>query len=171
MAVLAIKKVGEPGEEVLRRRARKVERVDAAVQKLLEDMVETMYAARGIGLAAPQVGISRRLIVVDVGEGPLKLINPRLVAVGEERAVATEGCLSIPGVVGDVERPWAVTVRGLDEQGRPVRVEAEDLLARVLQHEIDHLEGRLFTDLAIHLREPEAEDSRDRDEAVGVPRA
>ncbi len=144
MAVLEIRKVGDP---VLREKAKPVARITKRHQKLLKDMIETMYAADGIGLAAPQVGVSERLIVVDIGEGPLALVNPEILAASGSD-VDREGCLSIPGVWGYVERFSRVTVQGLDEKGRPRRIEAEGLLARVLQHEIDHLDGILFTDKA-----------------------
>jgi peptide deformylase len=106
-------------------------------------MLETMYAASGIGLAAPQVGIEKRVIVVDVGEDPLVLVNPRITAVEGEQ-VGLEGCLSVPDMVGEVRRAAWVTVKGLNRRGWPVSLEGEGLLARVLQHEIDHLDGILF---------------------------
>lgn len=155
MPVLDIKKQGDP---VLRQKAKQVAQVDTPLKRLLDDMVETMYAARGIGLAAPQVGISKRVIVVDIGDGPIRMVNPRIVATGEEEEEATEGCLSIPGVLGEVWRAYTVTVRGLDENGKPVKIDAEGLLARVFQHEIDHLDGRLFIDIATDVREATKEE-------------
>src|SRR5690606_6936709 len=128
--------------------------VDERVVQLLKDMVETMYAADGVGLAAPQVGVSERLIVVDVGEGPIHLVNP-ILEEAEGVEVGREGCLSIPGVYGLVERHARVVVSGLDLDGKPVRVEGTGLLARALQHEIDHLDGVLFIDKAtevMHVR-------------------
>lgn len=154
MAILPIRKEGDP---VLRKRARPVPKVTKRIVKLLQDMEETMYAADGVGLAAPQVGISERLIVVDVGDGPIHLVNPVLVS-AEGSVIDAEGCLSIPGVVGYVERAQKVVVDGLDMKGRPRRIEAEDWLARALQHEIDHLDGILFTDKATSI-------SRDEDGA------
>lgn len=149
MAVLPIRFVPEA---VLRQKARPVERIDMILLRLLEDMIETMYEARGIGLAAPQVGISKRVIVVDIGDGPICLINPKLDEMeGEE--IGPEGCLSIPGVQGEVKRAAKLVARGVDEQGRKVRIPAEGLLARVFQHEVDHLDGRLFTDLASDIRD------------------
>jgi peptide deformylase len=120
---------------------------------LADNMLETMYAAEGVGLAAPQVGVPVRLIVVDVGEGPMVLFNPRVVAsMGE--AVAREGCLSIPGVTGEVTRADRVIVEALSPNGSGVRrVEGEGLLARALQHEIDHLDGVLFIDKATDIVE------------------
>lgn len=146
MAVLPIEKLGS---EVLRKPAGEVTEIDESLRLLAEDMFETMYAAEGIGLAAPQVGISRRLIVVDVreeGPDPFALVNPRVVETGSTTGRVEEGCLSIPGVSASVERPERVVVEGLDLDGRPVRLEVEGLLGRCLQHEIDHLEGILFID-------------------------
>lgn len=151
MAILPIRKEGDP---VLRQKAQLVPKVTKRIVKLLQDMEETMYAADGVGLAAPQVGVSERLIVVDVGDGPIHLVNPVLVA-AEGSVVDVEGCLSIPGVVGYVERAQKVVVDGLDMKGRPRRVEAEDWLARALQHEIDHLDGILFIDKATGITKQE----------------
>lgn len=144
-----------------------MERIDQALLRLLDDMVETMYEARGIGLAAPQVGISKRVIVVDIGDGPIALINPRLEELeGEE--LGSEGCLSIPGIIGEVKRAQKLVARGVNEQGLKVRIPADGLLARVFQHEVDHLDGRLFTDLAVNLRDgtrqQDDEDDEDSDE-------
>ncbi len=152
MAVLPLKYVGE---NVLRRKADKVDVVDKALARLLDDMVDTMYAANGVGLAAPQIGVSRRLFVADVGDGPIRLVNPRMVE-QNGRAFGTEGCLSIPGVMGQVERWKNVVFKGLDEKGEPVVYEAGGLLAVVFQHELDHLDGQLFTDLAVDLIDAEA---------------
>jgi peptide deformylase len=146
MAVRAIELLGS---EVLRRPAVEVAGIDEEVRTLVRDMFETMYDAEGIGLAAPQVGVSRRVIVVDVrekGVDPFPLVNPRVVEEGREREKAEEGCLSIPGVSAPVERPARVVVEGLDLEGNPVRVEGEGLLGRCLLHEIDHLDGVLFVD-------------------------
>jgi peptide deformylase len=144
-----LRKIELLGSEVLRRRADEIEAPDAELDRLIDDMFETMYDAPGIGLAAPQIGISRRLIVVDVNEPdvkPFALLNPRIVESGATRAKDEEGCLSIPGVSGVVDRPLTVVVEGLDRAGNPVRIEAEAMLARCLQHEIDHLDGVLFID-------------------------
>ncbi|MDI6871543.1 MAG: peptide deformylase [Bacillota bacterium] len=144
MAVLPIL---EEGAEVLRRRSKPVERVTRRVQRLIKDMLETMRHAEGVGLAAPQVGQLLRVIVLDVGEGPMALVNPEVVAArGQETDL--EGCLSVPGRVGYVSRPAEVTVKGLNERGQPSEVKGKGLLARVLQHEIDHLDGILFIDRA-----------------------
>lgn len=134
----------------LLRKAAPVARVDDRIRELVRDMFETMYAASGIGLAAPQVGVGKRVIVVDVSPvekeiAPLALVNPEIV---ERKGLVegTEGCLSIPGVEGIVPRAEYVLVRALDPQGQPVRIRAEGLLSRALQHEIDHLDGILFID-------------------------
>ncbi len=144
MAVLQIRTLGDP---VLRQKARPVGRVTKRIIKLLKNMEETMYAADGAGIAAPQVGISERIIVVDVGEGPLHLINPQ-VTQASGSVVEREGCLSVPGVSGYVDRAEQVVVTGLDEKGKQKRIQADGWLARALQHEIDHLDGILFIDKA-----------------------
>lgn len=143
MAKLAIRTIGDP---VLRQPAKAIGKVNKRVQKLAKDMLESMYAADGVGLAGPQVGVGEQIIVVDIGDGPLIVVNPRIVASeGEETDV--EGCLSVPERRGYVKR-WAfIVVEGVDENGEHVTVKANGLLARVFQHEIDHLNGVLFVDL------------------------
>jgi peptide deformylase len=148
---MAVLKIEMLGAEVLRKRAAEVAEIDDELRALIRSMFETMYAAEGIGLAGPQVGVSRRVIVVDVGEesqgrGPFALVNPRVVEAGRETEKAEEGCLSIPGVAAAVTRPARVVVEGLSPEGQPVRIEGEGLLGRCLQHEIDHLDGILFVD-------------------------
>jgi peptide deformylase len=130
-------------DPILLAKAQVVARVSSRIQRLAQNMLETMYPASGIGLAAPQVGVQKRVIVVDVGEGALVLVNPTI-ATAEGEQLGLEGCLSLPDLVGEVRRAEWVTVNGLNGQGRPVRLEGEGLLARVLQHEIDHLDGILF---------------------------
>jgi peptide deformylase len=137
-------------DEVLRRSADRVERFDEELRRLVDDMLETMYAAPGIGLAAPQVGVSRRVIVIDLSSRSdpaqvLALANPEIVEAAEE-IECDEGCLSLPEFNAKVRRARRVTVRGQDLEGRPVEIRGEDLLARALQHEIDHTEGRLLLD-------------------------
>jgi len=135
-------------DDILRKKARSVDNVNNRIRSLLEDMAETMYHADGAGLAAPQVGILSRLAVLDIGEGLIKLINPVIVeAYGEQQE--PEGCLSIPGVYGEVNRPEKVVVKALDENGKPLVLEGAGLLARALCHEIDHLDGILFIDKVI----------------------
>ena len=141
---------------VLRQKARKVTDFGPGLQLLVEDMIETMRQAPGVGLAAPQVGESTRLIVVEFGDEdnedvPPKLyvmLNPEITRASQETLIGTEGCLSIPGIQGDVERLEAVTVKGLNRHGQPMTVKAKGWLARIFQHEIDHLDGVLFVDRA-----------------------
>jgi peptide deformylase len=137
------------GSPVLRQRSAPVAAVDDEVRRLVDDLFETMRAAKGVGLAANQVGVALRVAVVDVGEEvppPLVLINPRIVRASDATETAEEGCLSIPDIFGDVERPLAVTVEALDRDGNPYRAEVSALKARAVQHEIDHLDGVLFLD-------------------------
>jgi len=146
MAVRPMRLLGDP---VLRSVAIPVAAIDDEVRTLISDMFDTMYEQDGVGLAAPQIGVSARVIVVDpheAGTTPFALINPVIVESGLELERAEEGCLSIPGLREIVERPATVAVVGLDRDGSPVRVEADGLLARILQHEVDHLEGVLFID-------------------------
>lgn len=140
-------KVVLTGDPVLRRIAHPVKEVNDNIKKLMNNMAETMYHAKGVGLAAPQVGISKRVIVVDIGEGLFKLVNPEIVASSGIQDGA-EGCLSVPDVVGNVKRSERVTVKALDENGDEVTIEATGYLARAFQHEIDHLNGIIFTDKA-----------------------
>ena len=143
MSLLEIRVLGDP---VLRRETNTVEQVTDEMRRLIDDMIETMYAAKGIGLAAPQVGRLERIAVVDVdGKSPFAIVNPEIV-MREGSAKGEEGCLSIPDVFGDVERAERVVVRALDRDGKPFELEATELLARCLQHEIDHLHGKLFID-------------------------
>jgi peptide deformylase len=142
VALLDIHVLGSP---ILREPTRPVDQVTDELRRLVDDMFETMHAAKGIGLAAPQVGRTERLFVAEVDERPLVFINPEIV-LAEGKAKGEEGCLSIPEVYGDVERAARVVMRGLDRDGAPQEVEATELLARCLQHELDHLHGRLFID-------------------------
>ncbi|QEK11996.1 peptide deformylase [Crassaminicella thermophila] len=145
---MAIRNIVRDGDPVLRKKSRTVEKVDQRVLTLLDDMKETMYNADGVGLAAPQVGILKRIIIIDVGDGLIELINPEIVEVKGEQ-IEAEGCLSVPGVTGDVKRPKWVRVRGIDRYGNMIEMEGKDLLARAFCHEIDHLDGILFTDKVI----------------------
>lgn len=146
---MAIRIIVKEPDEVLHKTAKEVKEVTPNVKKLLNDMADTMYDAEGVGLAAPQVGILKRLIVVDVGDehGLIKMVNPEIVA-KEGEQFGPEGCLSIPGLNGDVRRAEQVTVKGLDENGKELTITGTGLLARCFQHEIDHLDGVLFTDIA-----------------------
>jgi peptide deformylase len=146
---MAIRQVRVLGDPVLRALAAPVARITDEVRALIADMFDTMYAEDGVGLAAPQVGLGQRVIVIDPREeniAPFALVNPRIVEFGEAVDRAEEGCLSIPGLKEIVERPATVVVEGLDRAGEPVRMAAEGLLARILQHEVDHLDGILFID-------------------------
>jgi peptide deformylase len=159
-------------EPVLRRKARLVTTFDDNLQTLIDDMIETMRQAPGVGLAAPQVDVSERLIVVEYGdeeedengeiiELPKKLfavINPEIVKTSEETEMGVEGCLSIPGLVGEVERFSAIQIKGLNRHGKPTKIKAEGWLARIFQHEIDHLNGVLFPDLATKVWQPQTEE-------------
>ena len=147
---MAIRPIVKWGTPVLHAPAAPVARVDASVQRLLEDMVDTMYAAPGIGLAAPQIGVGLRVIVIDLSVGAepgrlIKLVNPEFV-LKEGKQQHEEGCLSIPDFGGSPTRPARVIVRGLDAEGRPCELEGSELLARAFCHEIDHIDGLLFVD-------------------------
>jgi peptide deformylase len=152
---LAVRRILNSSHHILRGKAEPVAAVNSTIVKLLDDMVETMYEAKGVGLAAPQIGIAKRLIVLDAGDrNVLQLINPCIVNV-EGNCVDVEGCLSVPGIFGEVERAEKVTVTAMDKEGRELQLEAEGLLARILQHEIDHLDGTLFVDKAVRMVDPE----------------
>lgn len=152
MAVYEIVKKGDP---ILREKAKEVKEINASILRLLDNMKDTMYAANGVGLAAPQIGVPKRVIIVDIGDEELfELVNPEIVF-SEGLETDTEGCLSVPGVVGEVARAQKIKIKGLDRQGKTVEIEAEGLLARAFQHEMDHLEGILFIDKAQNLRSAE----------------
>ena len=160
---MSVKEIVTLPQAILRHKARTVSDFGPGLQTLVEDMIETMRQAPGVGLAAPQVGESTRLIVVEYGdeeneETPPKLYvlaNPEITRSSEDTVLGTEGCLSIPGIQGDVERLSAVTVKGLNRRGRPMTVKAKGWLARIFQHEIDHLDGVLFVDRAEKLWQAE----------------
>ena len=140
---MAIRQILKEGDETLNKVSRKVEKIDERIITLLEDMKETMYKADGVGLAAPQVGILKRVVVIDIGDGVLELINPEIISsTGEQEEI--EGCLSLPGVSGYTKRPMNVTVTAFDREGREIVITGTGLLARALCHEIDHLDGILF---------------------------
>ena len=154
MSVLPIITIPDP---VLRKISDPVERIDSAVVKLMDDMLETMYDAPGIGLAAIQVGIPQRIVVIDTadeGEGrqPLCLVNPEIVKLGSATRLYEEGCLSIPDITVEIERPDTVTVRYIDRAGKQQEIEADGLLATALQHELDHLDGHLIIDFLSRLK-------------------
>jgi peptide deformylase len=152
----------------LRRKSHKVTRFDKAFQVLVDDMIATMREAPGVGLAAPQIAVPYRLIVVEFGdeldeEAPKKLYvlaNPEIIQTSEEKVVGIEACLSVPGLVGEVERFQQITIRGLNRFGKPTRIKAKDWLARIFQHEMDHLDGVLYVDRASRVWQPTEEEAQ-----------
>ncbi len=143
MAVLPIRIAPDP---VLRQKSKRVKAIDGSIKKLISDMIETMHSASGAGLAAPQVGVPLRVIVIGLPEEEdIVLINPEIVRRKGERSV-TEGCLSVPGYFGEIKRAESVTVKGRDPEGKEIRIKASDLLAQALEHEIDHINGVLYID-------------------------
>ncbi|MCI8709307.1 MAG: peptide deformylase [Dorea sp.] len=156
---MAIRKIREIGDEVLSKRCKEVTKMNLRTKILINDMLDTMYEGMGVGLAAPQVGILKRIAVVDIGDGPIVLINPEVIEEDGEQT-GEEGCLSVPGKAGVVTRPNHVKVRTLTEDMEETVIEGEELLARALCHEIDHLDGKLYVNLVeggLHDVEP-AED-------------
>lgn len=143
---MAIRKIREIGDVVLNKACKEVTEMTGRTKVLIEDMLDTMYAAYGVGIAAPQVGILKRIVTIDVGEGPIILINPEIIETSGEQT-GDEGCLSVPGKSGTVTRPDYAKVKALNEQMEPIVVEGEGLLARALCHEIDHLNGTLYVEL------------------------
>jgi peptide deformylase len=145
MAKLTIRQAGDP---VLRGKSLPVVKIDKSVFKLLDNMAETMYAAAGVGLAAPQVGVGKRVIVIDTGDGLLELINPRIIASEGAQICKQEGCLSFPGIFGEVERAGKIELEAINRRRQKIRLSAEGIKAQAIQHEIDHLDGILFIDRA-----------------------
>ena len=141
---MALRKIREYGDEILTKKCREVKEMTPRLKELVADMLETMYQAEGVGLAAPQVGVLKRIVVIDIGEGPIVLVNPKIVAQDGEQE-GNEGCLSVPGKAGVVVRPNHVIAEGFDADMNPVTVEGEELLARAICHELDHLEGIMYT--------------------------
>ena len=166
---MALRRIVTLPDPVLKRKARAVTKFDKDLQSLLNDMVETMREAPGVGLAAPQIGLSERIVVIEYFEkvedeekedAPKKVwavINPEIVNASDEKLMGVEGCLSIPGLVGEVERHAEVQVRALNRHGKPMKIKAKGWLARIFQHEIDHLNGVLFTERAERVWQPEKE--------------
>lgn len=142
---MAIRNIVKYGDDILRKTCRTQLKFDDRLRQILDDMAQTMYAAEGVGLAAPQVGILRRYCIVDVGDGLLELINPVLIASSGEQ-IGQEGCLSIPGKYADVKRPMKITVRAQDRNGESFEINASELKARAILHEMDHLDGVLYID-------------------------
>ncbi|MGL5695307.1 MAG: peptide deformylase [Peptostreptococcaceae bacterium] len=142
---MALRQIVQIGEPVLRKVSKKVDKIDDKIIQLLDDMADTMYEADGVGLAAPQIGILKRVVVIDVGDGLLELINPEIVEISGTQT-DDEGCLSVAGQSGEVTRPYIVKVRAYNRQGQLFEIVGEELLARAFCHEIDHLDGILFVD-------------------------
>lgn len=159
---MAIRAIVHESDPILRKKSKTVDHFDQKLWELLDDMEESMRAANGVGLAAPQVGFLKRVVLVDVGEGKLELINPVIVYQSKKEIEGDEGCLSSPGEYGVVPRPAKVTVKAQDRMGKAIEVTGEGFLARALCHEIDHLEGVLFKDLVIAMHEPEAPRARQK---------
>lgn len=151
MSLRIIRKIGD---DLLRKKSREIKKIDDRIIELLDDMKETMYDREGVGLAAPQVGVLRRAVVVDVGEGFYEFINPRIISQDGE-VTMTEGCLSVPENIGDVKRPQKIVVRAYNRQGEEFEIEATDYFARAICHEIDHLDGILFLDKATNIAQKE----------------
>ena len=149
---MAIRNIRYDTDEVLRKRSREIETIDNKIRELAIDMLDTMYKFDGVGLAAPQVGILKRIITIDIGEGPKVLINP-VIKKAQGKQTGEEGCLSFPNVFGNVDRPETVVVEAFDIDGNKIRIKAKGLEAVVLSHEIDHLEGILFVDKAYDMYE------------------
>ena len=142
---MALRNIRKYGDDILRKKCREVDNIDKRLLTLIKDMFDTMYEADGVGLAAPQVGILKRLVVIDIGEGPLVFINPEILET-DGKQIDQEGCLSLPGELEEVMRPNYVRARALNEKGEEFEIEAEELLARAILHEYDHLNGTLFID-------------------------
>lgn len=148
---MAIRNIVKEGDEILRKQSREITDFDQKLWNLLDDMAQTMYKANGVGLAAVQVGVLRQAVVIDVGNGLIELVNPVVTKKKGGEVMDVEGCLSSPGEYGMVPRPKKVEVKALNRFGKPVTVKGEDLLARALCHEIDHLSGRIFKDLVYRM--------------------
>ena len=144
---MAIRNLRYEGDPILRKTSKEVKEITPKIVELIDDMLETMYEAGGVGLAAPQVGILKRIVVIDIGEGPIVLVNPEIVEESGEQT-GEEGCLSVPGKSGIVTRPNHVKVKAFNEDMEPIELEGEELLARAFCHEIDHLDGHLYVELA-----------------------
>lgn len=142
---MATRMIRQLGDEILTKKCREVGAITPRLRELIFDMLDTMYEANGVGLAAPQVGVLRRIVVIDIGEGPIIMVNPEIIETAGEQT-GDEGCLSLPGRAGQVTRPNYVKVRAFDENMEPYEIEGEELLARAICHEVDHLEGHMFVE-------------------------
>ena len=160
---MALREIRTQGDPVLEKVCKPVKTMTPRLQGLVDDMLETMYEANGVGLAAPQVGVLRRIVVIDVGEGPYVLVNPEIIEKDGEQT-GQEGCLSVPGVYGIVTRPEHVKAKAFDKDMKPYEIEAEGLFARAICHELDHLDGHMYTELVedgLHRYEAEGEESEE----------
>lgn len=145
---MALRNIRTEGDEILRKISKPVEEISETVKTLINDMKETMASSNGVGIAAPQVGVLKRVIIVDVGDGPIEFVNPEIFF-EEGECIGAEGCLSVPEVYGEVKRPMKIKVRGKNISGQPFELDAQDMFARVICHEVDHLNGILFRDKVI----------------------
>lgn len=144
---MALREIRLLGDEILTKPCKEVTKMTIRTKILINDMLDTMYEAQGVGLAAPQVGVLKRIVVIDIGDGPIVMVNPEIIESSGEQT-GNEGCLSLPGKAGTVTRPMYVKVKALDQNMNPVTLEGEELLARAMCHEIDHLEGHMYVELA-----------------------
>ena len=166
---MAIRQIRLDGDEILTKKCRVVKEITPRQEELINDMIETMYDADGVGLAAPQVGVLRRIAVIDVGEGPIALVNPEVIEADGEQT-GQEGCLSVPGKVGIVTRPNHVKVKAYNEKMEEFEIEGEELLARALVHEIDHLDGHVYTEIVEgDLMDVTYENPEEGEEEVNAP--
>lgn len=163
---MAIRVIREIGDDILEKQCKAVPKMTLRTKILIGDMLETMYESNGVGLAAPQVGVLKRIVVIDVGEGPIVLINPQIIESSGEQT-GEEGCLSVPGKFGIVTRPDRVKVRAFDENMNEFEMEGEGLLARAFCHELDHLDGKLYVELAEDGLHEVSYDEEDQDDAQG----
>ena len=166
MRKMAIRVIREIGDDILEKKCKAVPKMTLRTKILIGDMLETMYESNGVGLAAPQVGVLKRIVVIDVGEGPIVLINPQIIESSGEQT-GEEGCLSVPGKFGIVTRPDRVKVRAFDENMNEFEMEGEGLLARAFCHELDHLDGKLYVELAEDGLHEVSYDEEDQDDAQG----
>ncbi len=167
MAIMPVVKMDNP---VLHQKAKKVRKIDGSIQKLIDDMIDTMHDIEGVGLAAPQVGVPLQVVVIQMPdeEDVITLINPEIVKTSEESEEMTEGCLSLPGYRGDVKRFTSITVKARDREGKPIRIKGEGLMAQALQHEVDHVNGIVFVDHLESMDKLEKTEAEDEEESGSI---
>jgi len=167
---MSLLKIRIDEDPILRKKAKDVKSFDPSIKKLIDDMVETMYDAPGVGLAAPQVGVSKKIVIIDPddGQGLQVLVNPKIIKIEGEEEEGLEGCLSVPGIYGMVKRQLSITVKALNRKGKGITIDVTGFRARVIQHEVDHLNGIIFTDKATKLRKviEETEEEKIDDEKL-----